>query len=318
MKKLCCLILAAALLMALGACGKKNTQPELVYVDEGAQEVELSPRRDTAILYTAGTVGRDIAFYAAAQAYRDECEYEYLHGYVGLVELGGSLDVAAGESALYTKLDLLNYMGYEAAGAAAADCAAGVSTLITASNGAGFPLLCGNLVMAGTDTTPMSAWTLAYYGELCVAYVGVLVPEGVDASCLAAEGVSYELTDCAEAVNKAASAARAAGADYVVALASCGAESAETLLAASSGVDALLDGNGDGGASRTMQNGMGGTVLYSGLDPAVDSMGKLVITVDGALSAEIITDLDDQSAAMLGYLATLGYDIAEETEAETE
>lgn len=318
MKKLCCLILAAALLLTLGACGKKNAEPELVYVDEGTQETERKPRQDTAILYTAGMAGRDAGFPAAVQSARDESTYEYLNGYVGLVDLGGALDVQGGETALYTRLDVMNYMGYEAAALAPADCAAGAETLITAANAALFPILCGDLVMAGTDTTPLSAWTLAYYGELCVAYVGVLVPEEVDASLLAAEGVSYELTDCAGAVNKAADTARAAGADYVVALVSCGAEAAEALLAESHGVDVLLDGAGDGGASRTMQNAMGGEVLYSGLDPAVDSIGRLVIAADGALSAEIITTLPARDSGMLGYLASLGYEVETETESTSE
>lgn len=314
MKKLCSLLLIAALLLAASACGKKNTEPELVYVDEGTQETERKPRQDTAILYTAGMAGRDVSFLAVVQSVRDASTYEYLNGYVGLVDLGGALDAQGGEAALYTGLDVMNYMGYEAATVAPADLSAGMDTLLTAANGAGFPLLCGDLVMAGTETTPMSAWTLAYYGELCVAYVGVLAPDGVDSAWLAAEGVSYELTDCAAALDKAAASARSAGADCVVALVSCGAQTAEALLAASHGVDVLLDGAGDGGMSRTMIDSAGDAVLYSGLDPNADSVGRLVIPAEGEISAEVITALPEADAGMLEHLASLGYEVTLETQ----
>lgn len=316
MKKLCCLLLAVVLLLSLGACGKKNSEPELVYVDEGTQETERKPRRDTAILYTAGIAERDVDFFAAAQACRDVCTYDYLNGYVGLVDLGGTLDVQGGETALYTGLDVMNYMGYEAAVPAPVDFAAGADGMVTAASVARFPLLCADMTVAGTDTTPMSAWTLAYYGELCVAYVGVVVPECVDPGQLTDGEVSYELTDCAGTLNEAAAAARMAGAEYVVALVSCGADNAQRLTAECRGLDALLDGAGDGGASRTMAGADGSAVLYSGLDPAADSVGKLVIAADGTLSAEIITELPEYSAGMIGYLASLGYDV-EEAAAET-
>lgn len=313
MKKLCCLLLAAALLLTLCACGKKKSEPEMVYVDEGTREEQTQPVRDTVILYTAGAAGRDPRFYAALDAYREDCTYEYLHGYVGLVELGGGLDVLDGEAALYTKLDLMNYIGYEAAAPSAADFAAGVDVLVTASNAALFPILCGNLVVAGTDTTPLSSWTLSNYGGVCVAYVGVILPERVDASLLEADGVSYELSDCAQVLNKAAASARGAGADYVVVLSACGAEDAAALVRDSQGVDAFLDGAGSG-ESMELADADGGAVIYSGLDPAVDSIGALLIASDGELSCQIVTDCSEQSAGMIAYLESLGYEVAAESD----
>lgn len=317
MKKLCCLLLSAALLLALTACGKKNSGPELVYVDEGTQETETQPRRDTAILYTAGTAARDAAFYASLRTGYDSSLYEYLNGYVGLVDLGGAMDVQGDESALYTKVELMNYMGYEAAGFAPSDFAVGADALVTAANAAQFPMLCADLTVAGTDATPLSAWTLARYGALCVAYVGVVMPEMVESSQLTGGEVSYALTDCAVVLNDAAETARASGAEYVIALVSCGVEAAQTLAAEVAGVDVLLDGAGDGGTSRTLMDSTGGAVLYSGLDPNADGMGRLVIAADGALSAEIITDLGEPDAGMIDYLASLGYAVAMETETET-
>lgn len=315
MKKLCCLLLAISLLLALCACGKKKSEPELIYVDEGTQEVEEQPVRDVAILFTAGEAQREPRFYAAVEAYRESCLYEYLHGYVGLVSLGGGLDVRDGETALYTRLDLMNYMGYEAAATAVADYGCGVDTLVTAANAALFPILCGNLVMAGTDTMPMSSWTLSNYGGVCVAYVGVVVPEQVDDALLEAEGVSYELTDCVRSLNEAAAAAKTAGADYVVALASCGVDRAETLAAACQGVDVFLDGAGCG-EIRTLMDSDGCPVTYGGLDPTVDSIGKLCITADGMLSVQIVTDCAEQNAGMLAYLASLGYEVETESDPE--
>lgn len=315
MKKLCCLLLAGLFLLTLCACGKEKSEPELVYVDEGTQETEEKPVRDVAILFTAGEAQREASFYAAVEAYRESCFYEYLHGYVGLVALGGGLDVCEGEAALYTKLDLMNYMGYEAAATAVADYASGADTLVTAANAALFPILCGNLVMAGTDTMPMSSWTLSNYGGVCVAYVGIVVAEQVDEPLLDSESANYELTDCVRPLSEAAAAARAAGADYVVALASCGVDSAEALVAACQGVDAFLDGAGCG-ESGTLTDSAGCAVVYGGLDPAVDSIGKLCITADGTLSIQIVTDCAEQNAGMLAYLESLGYDI--ETESTTE
>lgn len=306
MKKILCLLLAAALLLALGACGKKETQPTMVYVDEGTQETEEKPVRDTAILYTAGTAARDPSFYAAFSKYYDSCTYQYLRSYVGLVDLGGALDVQDGEAALYTKLDLMATLGYEAAALSSADFLGGAETLLLGVNAAQFPFLCGNLVLDGTDAAVMSAWTLASYGGLCVAYVGVMAGS---ASYQTGEQ-SCTLADAGEALSRAASEARSAGAQYVIALASCGAESAAEMLQAGTGVDAFLDGGGDGGESRSLTDGAGSAVLYSGLDPAQDSVGILVIGTDGTLHAEITTELGGMDSGMLEHLASLGYDVS--------
>lgn len=316
MKKLGCLFLAALLLLALGACGKEKSEPELVYVDEGTEEEAPQSVRDVLVLYTAGEAQREAGFYASLEAYREERTYEYLHGYVGLVSLGGALDVLGGETALYTRLDLMNYMDCEAAVPAPEDFAAGADTLVTAANGALFPILCGNLVMAETDTTPMSSWTMASYGGMRVAYVGVVAPEQVDPALLETENIRYELRDCAQGVNDAAAAARTAGADHVVVLGSCGAAFAEALMAECQGVEAFLDGGGRG-ECYTLTDAQGSSVIYSGLDPALDSIGALAITADGELSAEIVTDYSEQSAAMLSYLASIGYDVQAEGETQS-
>ena len=305
MKKFLCLLLVA-LLLTLGACGKKETQPTMVYVDEGTRETEEKPVRDTAILYTAGTAARDPSFYAAFSTYYDSCTYQYLRSYVGLVDLGGALDVQDGEAALYTKLDLMATLGYEAAALSEADFLGGADTLLLGVNAAQFPFLCGNLVLDGTDSAVMSAWTLASYGGLCVAYVGVMA----GGATYQTEEQSYTLADAGEALSRAAAEARSAGAQYVVALASCGAESAAKMLQAGTGVDVFLDGAGDGGESRSLTDGAGNAVLYSGLDPTQDSVGVLVIGTDGTLHAEITTELGNMDSGMLDHLATLGYDVS--------
>ena len=317
-KKFCCLLLAAALLLTLGACGKKETQPTMVYVDEGTQETEEKPVRDTAILYTAGTAARDPSFFAALSTYRDECTYQYLRSYVGLIDLGGALDVTDGEDALYTKLDLMITLGYETAALSPADFRGGADTLLLAANAAQFPILCGNLVVAGTDSVPLSAWTLASYGGLCVAYVGLAAPEDGQTAYRTEDGQSYELADAAASLRTAASAARAAGAQYVIVLASCGAERAAALVKEGTGADAFLDGAGDGGESRTLTDAAGKEVLYSGLDPAQDSVGVLVIGADGTLRAQITMELGEKSGGMLDHLASLGYDVEAAQSAETE
>ncbi len=313
MKKILCLLLAAALLPALGACGKKETQPTMVYVDEGTRETEEKPVRDTAILYTAGTAARDPSFYAAFSSYYDSCTYQYLRSYVGLVDLGGALDVQDGEAALYTKLDLMATLGYEAAALSPADFLGGADMLLLGVNAAQFPFLCGNLVLDGTDSAVMSAWTLASYGGLCVAYAGVMAG---GAGCQTGEQ-SYTLADAGEALSRAAAEARSAGAQYVIALASCGAESAAEMLKVGEGIDVLLDGAGDGGESRSLSDGAGNAVLYSGLDPTQDSVGTLVIGTDGTLRAGITTELGGMSSGMLDHLASLGYDVSAAQSGET-
>ena len=307
MKKFCCLLLAAALLLALGACGKKETQPTMVYVDEGTQETEEKPVCDTAILYTAGTAARDPSFFAALSTYRDECTSQYLRSYVGLIDLGGALDVTDGEDALYTKLDLMITLGYETAALSPADFRGGADTLLLAANAAQFPILCGNLVVAGTDSAPLS-----------VAYVGLAAPEDGQTAYRTEDGQSYELADAAASLRTAASAARAAGAQYVIVLASCGAERAAALVKEGTGADAFLDGAGDGGESRTLTDAAGKEVLYSGLDPAQDSVGVLVIGADGTLRAQITMELGEKSGGMLDHLASLGYDVEVAQSAETE
>lgn len=306
MKKFVCLCLAALMLLSLGACGKKKQEPELVYVDEGPIEVTEQPVQDCVLLFSSGCAEQNMTVYARLAALSQETEWNYLHGNVGLVDLGGSL--RTDETERYDALDIMNRLGYDAALITETDLSVGVSCAVQAANAADFPLLCGDLICTDTTDPVLDAWTMAWHGGRCIAYIGW---------CAASDGTGFELTDgetdyaCtadAEAVQNAVDAARNAGAELVILLCGGGKTAAQTLLGQVTGVDAVVDGSSM--ASDILTDAEGAAVDFLGVAPG--DIGSLRLdAADGSVELNSEALPEEKDGTMTDYLASLGYETEE-------
>jgi len=298
-KKRICLCLAALILLSVTACGKKE-EPEMVYVDEGPVAVTEQPLRDCVLYFTHDCAAEDMLYYARLSCLLQDSEIGYLHGNVGLVDLGGFL--REDETQSYDAVDAMNKLGYEAAAVAQNDLQGSLSLVLNASNTSDFPFLCCDL-MQGEDPV-FDSWTLATHGGRRIAYVGYCAgPDG--GSFPVSDGErDYSCTADVETIQRSVDAAKNAGADLVILLVS-GADAA-FLAIELTGVDLIVSGGES--ASQTTA----GTVLCV----PDGQLGRLVVHADGTVECSCETLTSENDPNMLDYLASLGYESAGEDEQE--
>ena len=99
------------------------------------------------------------------------------------------------------------------------------------------------------------------------------------------------------AVQKAADAAKAAGADYIIGLGHLGDDPAsipwtsEEVIANTTGFDAFIDGHSHSTvAGKEVKDKAGETVLLTQTGDYLGAIGKMVIKADGTITTELITD----------------------------
>ncbi|HKM28557.1 MAG TPA: bifunctional metallophosphatase/5'-nucleotidase, partial [Anaerovoracaceae bacterium] len=97
--------------------------------------------------------------------------------------------------------------------------------------------------------------------------------------------------------------ARSAGADYVIALSHLGMNEASSpwtakeVIANTSGINAVIDGNSDSIISgQLIINKLGGLVTLTSAGPDLKAIGELTISASGNISTDIITSYGDEDA----------------------
>lgn len=165
------------------------------------------------------------------------------------------------------------------------------------------PISC-NFEKIGENESYFKPYTMVSYGDTKIAYIGITTPATLTSSSPAqfkdenGEFVyTFNQTTLYETVQKNIDAAKAAGADYVIALSHIGyaddsvygaIEDVEDLIRNTSGFDVVLDAH-----SHTPIEGMkatdkgGNEVLLTSTGTKFEYIGKLVIS-DGKFSSELI------------------------------
>lgn len=164
-----------------------------------------------------------------------------------------------------------------------------------------FPLVCANYRDVKTDTLVMAPYRMCQYGRRKVAYVGVTTPSTQITNAITfsdPNGVLYNDFDPQHVyrrVQHAVDHARAAEADYVVVLSQLGytpdrfGVSAPGLIAATTGIDAVLDGHSHLTiAEEHIANRQNQLVLYAQGGSNFSHIGKLVIDPDGRIGSQLI------------------------------
>ena len=165
----------------------------------------------------------------------------------------------------------------------------------------GVPVVCANLYKNGSSEPCFASYTIKEYGDRSVAFVGVTTPEsmiGESYSFYDNDGKQvYDLrTDyVCNLVQIAVNQARSLGVDYVIVLSHLGEEqpalgiTSHQLIAATRGIDALLDGHSHSVIPHEeVANLDGKLVPISQTGTQFANVGKLVISASGRITTSLV------------------------------
>jgi 2',3'-cyclic-nucleotide 2'-phosphodiesterase (5'-nucleotidase family) len=170
--------------------------------------------------------------------------------------------------------------------------------------------ICCNFQKIGEDTTCYEPYTIVSYGDVDIAYIGITTPSTISSSSPAQfkdeNGdflYTFHPTDLYDLVQTNIDSAKAAGADYVIALSHVGyaeddiygdLEDVEDLIRNTNGFDVVLDAHSHTVMEeKTLVDEGGNEVLLSSTGTKFEYIGKLTIS-NGEFQTELIKTADYQ------------------------
>lgn len=256
--------------------------------------------------------------YAKLKNFVDALRASYGENLVTLVDAGDAVQGAAlGTLTDGTSLvDIMNACGYAYATPGNHEFDYGMEQFFTLVARADAEYVCCNFKDLRTDDLCFDSYQLATYettaGTKTVAYVGICTPSTLTSSSPASfkvngetvygfcEGTDGTGTELYAAVQEAVSAARSAGADYVVALAHLGQTGAEAYWSSTAvvqnttGIDVVIDGHSHEKYVQVATDKNGKDVLITQTGVGLASFGCVVI--DPATDTiSFTTDVDTDS-----------------------
>lgn len=307
-KKLLTILISAAMVLCM--------MPSMVFAEGEAVKSD-----DIIILFTNDThctieqpgpesEDSDVAVtkgFAGVAALKEQRESS--NNYVALVDAGDEVqgDLAGALSKGAYMLDIMNTVGYDYATPGNHEFDFGMDRFLNGiAKEATFKYLSANFQRADGSTV-FEPYAIETYGDKKVAFVGISTPETFTKSTPSyfqdgngnyiynfCEGNNGK--DLYAAVQKAADAARAAGADYVIAIGHLGIDDQSSpwksteVAANTSGIDAFIDGHSHSTfASEKVTNKDGKTVTVSQTGTKLENIGQLTIDVtNGTVTPELI------------------------------
>lgn len=302
MKKLFGLLLALAMLMSCAAFAEDTAAPALT--------------KDLVVLYTSDAhCGIDQGWgYAGVAAVRDALAKS---NHVILVDNGDAIQgepvgtMTTGEALI----ELMNAVGYEIATPGNHEFDYGMDRFLELVEKADFPYISANFNKNGE--TVFQPYIIKEYDGVKVAFVGISTPKTLTSSTPAYfmddEGnfiYGFMQDETGEklyaAVQTAVDAARAEGAEYVVAMAHTGNESSaspwryDQIIGNTTGIDAYLDGHSHDTEQVIVKNKDGEDVLRSACGTKLQGIGYLRIATDGSMECGLYSwDYDFDGADVI-------------------
>lgn len=256
----------------------------LVPVSAGAQQ-----KGDVVILYE-NDVHCALHGYPAMAGLRDKLRQMGCHTAVvsaGDFSFGGAMGTASKGGFI---IRLMNAVGYDAVCLGNHEFDMGLPRLYQMDSMLHAPMLCCNFRNSLTGQVPMLSYVMRHYGDYKVAFIGVTTPNTVASTSPVhfqdENGkfiYNFSPNNLAATVQPWVTAARAAGADYVILLSHMGDEEGEqtstSLIPQLSGVDAILDGHDHHViAQRMLQDRYGQPVILSSTGTKFQKIGMLVLS----------------------------------------
>lgn len=316
-KKVLSLILAGAMMWSSALpvfAANENTAPDA---------------DDIVVLYTNDIhcTSDDGMSYAAIAGYKSEMEATYGADNVTLVDNGDAIQGAVlgtlsdGEWIV----DIMNEVGYDLAIPGNHEFDFGMDQFLDiAKNQAAYQYLSCNFLDKDGNAV-LDPYKIVSYGDTDIAYVGISTPETISKSTPAFfqdENGNYIYSFCQgengqelyDRVQDTVDAARADGADYVVALAHLGEDLASRpwmsteVIANTTGIDAVLDGHSHTvDAEQIVKNADGEDVVLSQTGTKAESIGQLTIDpATGEMSTQLVK-LADVATDSPAYTAAQTY-----------
>ena len=280
---------------------------------QGAAEA-LEAQKDIVVLYTNDVhcaIDSNIG-YAGLAKYKAEMEKD---NFVVLVDAGDAIqgDTIGTVSKGEYLVDIMNEVGYDFCVLGNHEFDYGTDVLASLLKKANAQYLNATLEYTGNgnnllkDTVP---YVIERFGFLDVAFIGVSTPESITKSTpryFMEDGqFVYDFAageDLYAAVQGYVDEVREKGADVVVVISHLGVEEgsepnrATDLIANTTGIDALIDGH-----SHTTEPSMlvadksGRKVLYTQTGTKLNNIGKLTISKDGSVKAELVAEAEKDEA----------------------
>lgn len=203
-------------------------------------------------------------------------------------------------------MDVMKLVGYDAVTLGNHEFDFGVPTMHKLLNQLNTAVVSTNLYSYGASAPEFTPYTIKQYGNKQVAFVGVTTPEAMESlpySFFDEDGRQlYDMRtkDVFNLVQAAVDQARKDGADYVILLSHLGEETsdtgvdANTLIAATRGIDAVLDGHTHSVIRcRMVANIDGDSVPVSQAGAEFVNIGHLWINKEGKMAFRLIADADN-------------------------
>lgn len=197
--------------------------------------------------------------------------------------------------------DIMSAVGYDAVTLGNHEFDYGIPRMKQLIRSAALPVTCVNLHDIEGDSTVYAPYIMKKYGDKRIAFVGVVTPSTLYSEAYAfysdGDSLRYDLCDrnVYEKVQQAVDAARKEGADYVVVLSHLGEEAtpqnddSHGLVAATTGIDAVLDGHTHSVVECCkVRNGEGKMIPVTQTGTKCANIGKLHISVEGKVTAHLI------------------------------
>lgn len=236
-----------------------------------------------------------------------------LYPYAATAMKGADLIVDAGDNiqgSVATTLtngqcmvDLMKTVGYDVAVPGNHEFDYGFDRFLEIVNGDNTPYVSANLWDKTADKAVLDAYKIFTVGDKKVAVVGITTPETLVKSTPAffqnAAG-EYIYDFCNDTtgeklyknVQAAVDAAKAEGADYVIAVGHLGIDeqsepwTSTSVIANTTGIDALIDGHSHSTFATTQKNKDGKDIPVAQTGTKLENVGKMTIAADGTITAE--------------------------------
>ena len=236
-----------------------------------------------------------------------------LYPYAATAMKGADLIVDAGDNiqgSVATTLtngqcmvDLMKAVGYDVAVPGNHEFDYGFDRFLEIVNGDNTPYVSANLWDKTADKAVLDAYKIFTVGDKKVAVVGITTPETLVKSTPAFfqnEAGEYIYDFCNDTtgeklytvVQKAVDAAKAEGADYVIAVGHLGIDeqsepwTSTSVIANTTGIDALIDGHSHSTFATTQKNKDGKDIPVAQTGTKLENVGKMTIAADGTITAE--------------------------------
>lgn len=294
-------------------------------------------KEDIVILYTNDVHCEieDNIGYAGLAAYRKEMQESYR--YVALVDCGDAIQgdfigtVSDGEYIV----DIMNKLEYDFAVIGNHEFDYGMEQLSYLIEKAEAEYLACNITYTGKGQNAIEdvvPYEIVKYGNTKVAFIGVATPESTTKSTpsfFMEDGeFVYEFArgnegkNLYECVQKSVDECRKKGADYVILLSHLGnSDEAEfytsvDVIAETTGIDVVLDGHAHSTIQEQVElNKEGEEVILSSTGARLANIGKLVISEEGKISTELISDYVNKDDSMNQFIAEVQEKYEEEMNA---